>query len=118
MYFTYNHAAGNWLANPDLEAEQALNQSIHLQAEHQLGSFGLNLYHTRYKNFLYEQESTYKKRNQFYDPYSAGYGQLPYYTTIAQQAVNLIALEFQVWNSPAKLTWSKFLRPFHKVGNS
>ena len=60
MYFTYNHAAGNWLANPDLEAEQALNQSIHLQAEHQLGSFGLNLYHTRYKNFLYEQESTYK----------------------------------------------------------
>ena len=49
MYFTYNHAAGNWLANPDLEAEQALNQSIHLQAEHQLGSFGLNLYHTRYK---------------------------------------------------------------------
>lgn len=89
MYFTYNHAAGNWLANPDLEAEQALNQSIHLQAEHQLGSFGLNLYHTRYKNFLYEQESTYKKRNQFYDPHSASYGQLPYYTTIAQQAVNI-----------------------------
>ena len=89
MYFTYGHPAGNWVANPDLEAEQALNQSIYVQAEHKLGSFGLNLYHTRYKNFLYEQESTYKKWNRFYDSYSAGYGQLPYYTTIAQQAVNI-----------------------------
>ena len=89
MYFTYEHPAGNWVANPDLEAEQALNQSIYVQAEHKLGSFGLNLYHTRYKNFLYEQESTYKKWNRFYDSYSAGYGQLPYYTTIAQQAVNI-----------------------------
>ena len=89
MYFTYEHPAGNWIANPDLEAEQALNQSIYVQAEHKLGSFGLNLYHTRYKNFLYEQESTYKKWNRFYDSYSAGYGQLPYYTTIAQQAVNI-----------------------------
>ena len=89
MYFTYEHPAGNWIANPDLEAEQALNQSIYVQAEHKLGSFGLNLYHTRYKNFLYEQESTYKKWNRFYDSYSAGYGQLPYCTTIAQQAVNI-----------------------------
>ena len=89
MYFTYNHAAGNWLANPDLEAEQALNQSIYIQAEHQLGSFGLTFYHTRYKNFLTEQESTYKKRNPYYNAYSASYGQQAYYTTIAQKAVNI-----------------------------
>ena len=89
MYFSFNHPAGNWIPNPDLKAEQALNQSINIQAEHQLGTFGLNLYHTRYKNFLTEQESTYKKWNQFYNPYSAGYGQQPYYTTIAQKAINI-----------------------------
>lgn len=89
MYFSYEHPAGNWAPNPDLEAEQALNQSIYVQAEHQLGTFGLNLYHIRYKNFLTEQESTYKKWNKFYDSHSAGYGQLPYYTTIVQKAVNI-----------------------------
>ena len=89
MYFSFNHPAGNWIPNPDLKAEQALNQSINIQAEHQLGTFGLNLYHTRYKNFLTEQESTYKKWNQFYNPYSAGYGEQPYYTTIAQKAINI-----------------------------
>lgn len=89
MYFSFNHPAGNWIPNPDLKAEQALNQSINIQAEHQLGTFGLNLYHTRYKNFLTEQESTYKKWNPFYNPYSASYGQQAYYTTIAQQAVNI-----------------------------
>ena len=89
MYFSYEHPAGNWIPNPDLKAEQALNQSIHIQATHQLGLFGLNVYHTRYKNFLTEQESTYKKWNKFYNSHSASYGQQPYYTTIAQQAVNI-----------------------------
>ena len=89
MYFSYEHPAGNWIPNPDLKAEQALNQSIHIQAAHQLGLFGLNVYHTRYKNFLTEQESTYKKWNKFYNSHSASYGQQPYYTTIAQQAVNI-----------------------------
>ena len=89
MYFSYEHPAGNWIPNPDLKAEQALNHSIHIQAAHQLGLFGLNVYHTRYKNFLTEQESTYKKWNKFYNSHSASYGQQPYYTTIAQQAVNI-----------------------------
>ena len=73
MYFSYEHPAGNWIPNPDLKAEQALNQSIHIQATHQLGLFGLNVYHTRYKNFLTEQESTYKKWNKFYNSHSASY---------------------------------------------
>lgn len=89
MYFSFNHPAGNWIPNPNLKAEQALNQSINIQAEHKLGSFGMSIYHIRYKNFLTEQESTYKKWNKFYNSYSAGYGEQAYYTTIAQQAVNI-----------------------------
>ena len=89
MYFSFNHPAGNWIPNLNLKAEQALNQSINIQAEHKLGSFGMSIYHIRYKNFLTEQESTYKKWNEYYNSYSAGYGQQPYYTTIAQQAVNI-----------------------------
>ncbi len=89
MYFSFYHEAGNWIPNPDLKAEQALNQSINIQAEHQLGTFGLNLYHTRYKNFLTEQESTYKKWNKFYDSHSASHGEQLYRTTIAQKAVNI-----------------------------
>ncbi len=89
MYFSFNHPAGNWIPNPNLKAEQALNQSINIQAEHKLGSFGMSIYHIRYKNFLTEQESTYKKWNKFYNSYSAGYGEQAYYTTIAQKAVNI-----------------------------
>ena len=89
MYFSFNHPAGNWIPNPNLKAEQALNQSINIQAEHKLGSFGMSTYHIRYKNFLTEQESTYQKLNEFYNSHSASYGELPYYTTIAQQAVNI-----------------------------
>lgn len=89
MYFSFNHPAGNWIPNPNLKAEQALNQSINIQAEDKLGSFGMSFYHIRYKNFLTEQESTYKKWNKFYNSHSAGYGEQAYYTTIAQQAVNI-----------------------------
>lgn len=89
MYFSFNHPAGNWIPNPNLKAEQALNQSINIQAEHKLGSFGMSIYHIRYKNFLTEQESTYKKWNEYYNSYSAGYGEQAYYTTIAQKAVNI-----------------------------
>ena len=107
MYFSYEHPAGNWIPNPDLKAEQALNQSIHIQAAHQLGLFGLNVYHTRYKNFLTEQESTYKKWNKFYNSHSASYGQQPYYTTIAQQAVNIDRAIPQGWKFLANLGYAK-----------
>ncbi len=33
MYFSFEHPAGNWIPNPDLKAEQALNQSIYIQAD-------------------------------------------------------------------------------------
>ena len=51
MYFSFEHPQGNWFPNPKLKAEQALNNSIHIQAEHSVGTYNLNVYHSRYKNF-------------------------------------------------------------------
>lgn len=55
MYFTYTHPAGNWLANPNLKSERSLTHNLSLQGSNNLGNLGVNVYHTRYKNFLYEQ---------------------------------------------------------------
>ena len=57
MYFTYKHPAGNWLANPDLKAERSLNQTITLSGNGRFGKMDLSAYHTRYKNFIFEQEN-------------------------------------------------------------
>lgn len=87
MYFSFNHPAGNWFPNPKLKAEQALNNSIHIQAEHRLGSYNLNLYHSRYKDFLTEQESAFEKINPYY--FEDSRSGAAFYTTLAQQAVNI-----------------------------
>ena len=87
MYFSFEHPQGNWFPNPKLKAEQALNNSIHIQAEHSVGTYNLNVYHSRYKNFLTEQESLFEKINSYYFEDSRS-GE-PFYTTIAQQAVNI-----------------------------
>ena len=87
MYFSFEHPQGNWFPNPKLKAEQALNNSIHIQAEHSVGTYNLNVYHSRYKNFLTEQESIFEKINPYYFEDSRS-GEL-FYTTIAQQAVNI-----------------------------
>lgn len=87
MYFSFEHPQGNWFPNPKLKAEQVLNNSIHIQAEHSVGTYNLNVYHSRYKNFLTEQESLFEKINSYYFEDSRS-GE-PFYTTIAQQAVNI-----------------------------
>ena len=87
MYFSFNHPAGNWFPNPKLKAEQALNNSIHIQAEHRLGSYNLNLYHSRYKDFLTEQESVFEKINPYY--FEDSRSGAAFYTTLAQQAINI-----------------------------
>lgn len=87
MYFSFNHPAGNWFPNPKLKAEQALNNSIHIQAEHRLGSYNLNLYHSRYKDFLTEQESAFEKINPYY--FEDSRSGAAFYTTLAQQAINI-----------------------------
>lgn len=55
VYFTYTHPAGNWLANPNLKAERSMTHNLSLQGNNELGKLGINLYHTRYKNFLFEE---------------------------------------------------------------
>lgn len=88
MYFTYRHPAGNWLANPTLKAEKSLNQAITIHADHAVGQMNLNLYHTRYRDFLTEMETTQQIRNEYYDS-CAYYGCSAYYTSLYQQAVNI-----------------------------
>lgn len=88
MYFSFENAQGNWFPNPNLKAEQALNNTLFVQADNHIGNFGLNLYHTRYKNFLTEEESLFERFNQSYDPDDPRTGQ-PFYVTKAQQAVNV-----------------------------
>lgn len=89
MYFSFNHEAGNWFPNPKLKAEQALNNSIYVQAEHSLGRFNLNIYHSRYKDFLTEQESVFEKIDPDYFSNDSRYNGNPFRSTIAQQAVNI-----------------------------
>ena len=55
IYFTFNHPAGNWLANPDLKAEKSLTHNLYLRGEGDIGQLGINLYHTKYKNFLFDE---------------------------------------------------------------
>lgn len=88
MYFSFENAQGNWFPNPNLKAEQALNNTLFVQADNHIGNFGLNLYHTRYKNFLTEEESLFERFNQSYDPDDPRTGQ-PFFVTKAQQAVNI-----------------------------
>ena len=57
MYFDYrNNAAGAWMSNPSLKAERSLTQNLNLKGDGRLGNLSANLHHSRYKNFLYEQE--------------------------------------------------------------
>lgn len=58
MYFDYrDNASGAWMSNPGLKAEKSLTQNINLIGKGNLGEISLNLHHTRYKDFLYEQET-------------------------------------------------------------
>ena len=65
MYFDYrkNHLtgivsnSGIWVSNPNLKAEKSLTQNLNLVGKGNLGEFSLNLHYTRYKDFLFEQET-------------------------------------------------------------
>lgn len=85
MYFTFLNAAGNWLANPDLKAERSLNHSLSLSHQSELGEFALQVYRTKYKDFLYERETAGWQKNPYCD-FRCG---SPYYRTLFQQAVNI-----------------------------
>ena len=58
MYFDYrDNAAGAWKSNPHLKAEKSLTQNLNLLGKGRLGELSLNLHHSSYKDFLYEQET-------------------------------------------------------------
>jgi len=89
MYFSFNHRLGNWYPNPKLKAEQALNQSINIQADHQLGQFNTSIYYSSYKDFLIEQETERLVINPEYNEYSAFYGQSQFEYLLGQQMINI-----------------------------
>ena len=71
MYFDYRgNAAGEWLSNPNLKAERSLTQTLSLNGNGKAGNLAVNLHHTRYKDFLYEQEVLEREDNPFYPWYS------------------------------------------------
>lgn len=90
MYFTFESVYGNWLANPDLKSERSLNHTLFLQGHGDKGKLSVNLYQSRYKDFLYEQETSLTRKDPSCDAYAA------YYTNCTgertdyfQQMVNL-----------------------------
>ena len=64
IFFTYDNPAGNWKANPNLKAERSLSHSVYAQAKNNIGMLDANLYYTKYRNFLFEQETT----DMYYNP--------------------------------------------------
>lgn len=86
MYFDFrNNAAGAWMSNPYLKAERSLSQGINIQADHDVGKLSVGLHHTRYKDFLYEQETVERIDNPFYPLYSPD----PYRYRPVQQMQNI-----------------------------
>lgn len=61
MYFTYSNPYGTWEANPNLEPEKSITQTLSLSGSGYLGSFDISLYQSNYWDFLMETEKwTYK----------------------------------------------------------
>ncbi|OOH88881.1 ligand-gated channel protein [Pasteurellaceae bacterium 15-036681] len=87
MFFTYEHPAGNWLANPKLNAETSLNNALTLQADSLLGNFAIHGYQTNYKNFLYERETYAWKEDPNCDLRCSDSQR--YYQTLFQQGINI-----------------------------
>ncbi|MCK3655204.1 ligand-gated channel protein [Pasteurellaceae bacterium Macca] len=86
MFFTYEHPSGNWLANSELKPERSINQSVNLEFNDYRGDFAIHLYQTRYKDFLYEQETVGWKENKNCD-FRCSPSQR-YFPSYFQQAVN------------------------------
>lgn len=57
MYFTFQNAYGSWRANPDLKSERSISHTLFAQSHSDMGLFDVSIYQSRYRNFLFEQES-------------------------------------------------------------
>ena len=93
IFFTFESNYGNWAANPNLKAERSLSQSLTLQGKGEVGELDFTIHHTRYHNFLFEQETLKSFENPGYDEdFCYGYGindACKYLLTPYQQMVNL-----------------------------
>ncbi|WP_159991151.1 TonB-dependent hemoglobin/transferrin/lactoferrin family receptor [Pelistega ratti] len=78
MYFTFTNPYGSWRANPDLKSERSISHTLFAQAHSDVGLFDINLYQSRYRHFLFEQESVIT---------SYSYGRK--YQGLEQQMVNI-----------------------------
>lgn len=78
MYFSFKNVYGTWKSNPNLQSERSQTHTIFVKAENNTGYFDLNLYQSRYKDFLFEQESIIEQTE---------YGRT--YQTPMQQMVNI-----------------------------
>ena len=57
LYFSFTNAYGTWKSNPGLKSERSINHTLFAKAQNEKGMFDIHLYQTRYRNFLFEQES-------------------------------------------------------------
>lgn len=78
MYFSFTNVYGTWKSNPSLKSERSITHTLFAKAENHLGYLDLNLYQSRYKDFLFEQESIIEQTK---------YGRT--YQTPMQQMVNI-----------------------------
>lgn len=78
LYFSFNNAYGTWKSNPGLKSERSINHTVFAKAQNEKGIFDVSLYQTRYRDFLFEQESIIEQTQ---------YGRT--YQTPVQQMVNV-----------------------------
>lgn len=78
LYFSFTNAYGTWKSNPGLKSERSINHTVFAKAQNEKGIFDVSLYQTRYRDFLFEQESIIEQTQ---------YGRT--YQTPVQQMVNV-----------------------------
>ncbi|STZ09181.1 Probable hemoglobin and hemoglobin-haptoglobin-binding protein 2 precursor [Moraxella caprae] len=92
MFFTFQSGFGNWSANPTLKAEKSLNHTLFLQGNGDYGKLDVGIYHSNYKDFLFETETIKYEPNKNYDEifcdYWGGDACRKAYPTYYQQMVN------------------------------
>ncbi|NXZ83874.1 TonB-dependent hemoglobin/transferrin/lactoferrin family receptor [Haemophilus influenzae] len=78
LYFSFKNPYGTWKSNPGLKSERSINHTVFAKAQNEKGIFDVSLYQTRYRDFLFEQESIIEQTQ---------YGRT--YQTPVQQMVNV-----------------------------
>lgn len=114
MYFTFLNPAGNWLANPTLKPERSLNHSISLQANNEKGHLNLQVYQTKYQDFLFQQETRAWRRFEC-DAHCQQYlGNRVYTETLFQRMINIDNAKIQGIEVSGKLNLDQVITPINQ----